>query len=228
MIKEQSLKKKLVIIGDGEFAEIAYEYFTHDSDFEVLGFAVEKEFLKKNTMYNLPVVAFEAIENHFPAKEFDAFVAITFTKLNRVRTRLYLSLKEKGYRLATYISSKAFVWHNVTIGENSFIFENNVLQHHVYVGNNVILWSGNHVGHRSKIDDNCFISSHAVISGYCHIGANCFIGVNSTFVDNVTVGKDCFIGANCFINKNVEEGKICTPQTTFEVSKVSSLRYFKA
>ncbi len=39
--------KKLVLIGAGEFAEIAYEYFTYDSSYEVVGFSVEKEYLKK-------------------------------------------------------------------------------------------------------------------------------------------------------------------------------------
>jgi hypothetical protein len=31
---------KLVVLGDGAFAEIAYEYFTHDSEYEVVAFAV--------------------------------------------------------------------------------------------------------------------------------------------------------------------------------------------
>ena len=31
------------------------------------------------------------------------------------------------------------MWHNVEVGENSFIFENNVVQHRVRIGNNVIL-----------------------------------------------------------------------------------------
>lgn len=39
-------EKKLVIVGSGEFAEIAYEYFTYDSEYEVVGFAVEKEFFQ--------------------------------------------------------------------------------------------------------------------------------------------------------------------------------------
>lgn len=32
--------RKLIIVGDSAFAEIAYEYFTHDSPFEVVAFAV--------------------------------------------------------------------------------------------------------------------------------------------------------------------------------------------
>ena len=36
-------KHKLVIVGDSAFAEVAYEYFSWDSDYEVVGFSVEKE-----------------------------------------------------------------------------------------------------------------------------------------------------------------------------------------
>lgn len=218
--------KKLIIVGDGEFAEIAYEYFTHDSQYDVCGFAVEKEYLNKNKLFNLPVVPFEEIEKHFPVTEYHIFVAITFTKLNRVRTRLYNIAKAKGYKIASYVSSKAFVWHNATIGENCFIFENNVIQYHAKLGNNVILWSGNHVGHRAVIEDNCFISSHVVISGYCRIGESCFVGVNTTLIDNVNVGKDCFVGAATFINKNLETGCLYTGAPAAK-AKISSFSYFK-
>src|SRR5437773_10450109 len=34
------------LVGDGEFAEIACDYFTHDSPFRVAGFAVERDFLR--------------------------------------------------------------------------------------------------------------------------------------------------------------------------------------
>src|SRR5262245_37536426 len=147
--------RNLVIVGDGEFAEIACEYFTHDSPFRVAGFAVERDFLRRDTLFDLPVVPFEDVEQHFPPESHDAFVAVTYTQLNRVRTRLYHAAKAKGYRPASYISSRAFVWRNATVGENCFIFEQNVVQYHAQVGNNVVLWSGNHVGHRSVIHDNC-------------------------------------------------------------------------
>lgn len=221
--------KRLVIVGDGEFAEIAYEYFTHDSNYEVVGFAVEKEYITKDTLYNLPIIEFENIEQKFPPHQYKIFVAITFSQLNNVRTRLYETAKKMGYQFATYISSKAFVWNNASIGENCFIFENNVIQHFVSIGNNVILWSGNHVGHRSSIADNCFISSHVVISGYCSLGKNCFVGVNSTFVDNISIGDYCFIGAGCFLSKNIESGTMykAPPSARAEISKLSSFKFFK-
>jgi len=198
----------LVIVGAGEFAEIAYEYFTHDSNFSVVGFAVEREYLAATSVFGLPVVPFEELEAHFPPDTHTAFVAITNTHLNRVRARLYRATKAKGYRLATYVSSRAFVWHNAVIGENSFIFENNVIQYHVRIGNDCVLWSGNHIGHRTVIHDHVFITSHAVISGYCDIGESCFIGVNASIGDNASIGKDCTVGMGAVIVRLAEAGKV--------------------
>ena len=124
----------IVIIGDGEFAEIAYEYFTYDSPYKVVAFAVEKEYMTKESLFGLPVVSLEEIERLYPKDKYKMFTAITFTKLNRVRTRLYNEVKAKGYKFVSYVSSKAFVWRNAKIGENTFIFENNVIQYNVNIG----------------------------------------------------------------------------------------------
>ena len=197
--------KKLVIVGAGEFGEIAYEYFSDDSPYEVAGFAVERRYMTEDTLRGLPVVAFEEITQHFPPEQFMVFVAITYTKLNRARRRLYQTCKALGYPCASYISSHAFFWKNAEIGENSFIFEDNTVQYHVKIGNNVILWSGNHIGHRSVIEDDCWITSHCVISGFCRIGRGSFLGVNATLGDNVTLGEDTVFGAGAITVKRLEE-----------------------
>jgi sugar O-acyltransferase (sialic acid O-acetyltransferase NeuD family) len=202
------MDKKVFIVGMGEFAEIAYEYFTHDSDFEVVGFCVNREYIKSDNLCGLPVLAYEDVEQNYPKDEYFAFIGIPASDMNRTRTRFYNDLKSKGYRFATYVSSKAFAWHNAVIGENTFIFENNTIQPFVTVGNNCILWSGNHVGHRTVIQDNCFITSHAVISGYCDIGAGSFVGVNATLNDNVKIAPNCLIGSGSLIVKNTEPEKI--------------------
>lgn len=218
--------QKLVIIGIGETAEIAYEYFTYDSDFTVAAFSVERAYCDREEFKGVPVVPLEELETHFPPDRHAAFVAISSTKLNRLRTRLYGVVKEKGYRCASYVSSRAFVWRNAEIGENCFIFEHNTVQPFVKLGNNVILWSGNHIGHNTVISDNCFIASHVVISGFCEIGENCFLGVNSTVINNIKIARDCFIGAGALIQKDTEEGKVYQAEGT-EPSKVGSLRLFR-
>lgn len=200
--------EKLIIVGDGETAEMAYEYFTYDSPYEVVAFAVEREFAKKDELFGLPVVHFEDAERLYPPAAHAAFAAISYTQLNRVRARLYAETKRKGYQLATYVSSKAFVWRNAEIGENCLIMENNVVQYAVRIGANVVLWSGNHIGHQTVIKDNVFISSHVVVSGYCEVGENCFLGVNSAIANNVRIAPDCVIGMGAVVNRDTERGKV--------------------
>jgi sugar O-acyltransferase (sialic acid O-acetyltransferase NeuD family) len=218
--------KKLIIIGCGAFAEIAYEYFTHDSEYEVVAFSVEKNYLDKESFYGLPVVAVEKLEENFSPDEFYFFTALVYNNLNRLRTRLYNLVKAKGYKPASYISSRAFVWHNAKIGDHCFIFENNTIQPFVEIAENVILWSGNHIGHHSLIKDNCFISSHVVICGFAEIGKNCFLAVNSLVADRVIVADDCFINSGAIVMKNTKEKEILNPAVT-EVAKIDSHKLFK-
>jgi sugar O-acyltransferase (sialic acid O-acetyltransferase NeuD family) len=196
--------ERVVIIGTGEQAALAHEYFTHDSPHEVVAFSADAEFIRDDKYRGLPVVDLATLPAAYPPDRYRAFVAVSTTQLNRVRRRLYDAVKALGYRCVSYVSSSAFVWHNVEIGENTFIFEHNVLQHMVRVGENVILWSGNHVGHQSAIERDCFISSHVVISGFCRIQRGSFLGVNSCVTDTRTVGVDCVIGAGAVVVRDTQ------------------------
>jgi sugar O-acyltransferase (sialic acid O-acetyltransferase NeuD family) len=205
------MNRKLVILGDSAFAEIAYELFTHDSDYEVVGFSVEREYLQRDELFGRPVVPFEEVTESFSPAEHDVYAAVVYGRLNRTRTRLADAAKERGYRLASYVSSKAFVWRNVSLAEHCFVFEHNVIQPFVTIGRNVVLWSGNHIGHHSRIGDNCFVSSHVVVSGFVDVGRNCFFGVNSTFANNLTIGDDVWVAPNAVITHDVEPGAFIKP-----------------
>lgn len=221
--------KKLIIVGIGEQAHLAYEYFTHDSDYEICGFSVDQQFLPQDKKFlDKPVVPFENVESFFPPSEFNLFVAIPASQLNQLRKRFYLAGKEKGYKFASYVSSNAFKWHNVKIGENTFIFEDNTLQPFVEIGNNVILWSGNHIGHRTVIQDHCFITSHVVISGFCNIGEASFLGVNSTVNDKVHIAPNTVIGAASLVHKSITEPDglyVGSPMKKVEGKKSSDIKF---
>lgn len=218
--------RNLVIVGDSAFAEIAREYFDADSEYRVAGFAVEAAYLKRTELHGLPVVAFEELERCFSAADHEIFVAVVYTQLNRLRTRLAQAAKARGYRLASFVSPRAFVWRNVTIGEHCFVFEDNTVQPFVSIGDNVVLWSGNHVGHHSVIEANCFVASHVVISGFCTIGASSFLGVNATIANNVRVGRDNWVGPNVAVMKDTADGALFKTEQP-EPARVSAPRFFK-
>lgn len=219
-------KEKLIIIGDSAFAEVAYEYFSHDSQYEVVGFAVERDYITKTELLGLPVFAFEELPDRYGKDDVKFYVAIVYSQLNRLRTRLYMVAKAMGYRPASYISSRAFVWKNARIGEHCFIMEHNTVQPFVSIGNNVVLWSGNHIGHHSTVRDNAFVSSQVVVSGFCDIGENCFLGVNSTIANNVTIADDNWLGPSVSISSDTESGQLFRVDP-YQPAKVSALRFFK-
>lgn len=217
--------KKLIIFGTSKVADVAYEYFTFDSEYDVVAFCVDREFLEENTYKNLPVIASDEIKQKYSPNEYEIFVALNSSKVNYDRTRIYNKFKNLGYKLATYISSKAFVWKNVEIGDNCFILENNTIQPYCKIGNNVTLWSGNHIGHHSVIRDNCFISSQVVIAGCCDIGENTYMAVNSTVADNVKIEKNNFIAMGAIINKSTKPNSLYSNEYAKNM-KINTLEYF--
>ncbi|MCW4024083.1 MAG: acetyltransferase [Candidatus Bathyarchaeota archaeon] len=201
-------KQKLVIIGVGETAELAYEYFTRDSPFKVEGFSVEEAYITNKTQHGVPVVPLEQIEKHFDPNKHRVFVAVSYTGLNRLRTRLLNQVKAKGYLPCSYISPKTFIAENSKIGQNCFIFENVVVQRGAQIGDNTIIWCSSSIGHRSSIGQNCFLASQVAVSGFVDVGENCFFGVNSCVVGGVKIGGDCVVGAGAVIIKDAEAGRV--------------------
>lgn len=201
-------RKRLIIAGDSAFAEVAFEYFTVDSAYEVVAFCVEREFLRRDTLFGVPVVALEGLEDHYAPQDHAFFAATVYTQGNRLRARLYATMKAKGYQPASFISPRAAVWRNAKIGEHCFIFEDNVIQPFTEIGDDVVLWSGNHIGHHATIGSHTFISSHVVISGFVNVGEYCFMGVNSAVGNNVRIGDRCTIGAGAVIVGDVPNGRV--------------------
>lgn len=221
------MSKKLVIFGIGEQAEVAYSLFTQDSEFEVIGFTADRAFIDKDSLFDLPVVAFEDIEKQFSPDEHDCFVAIGYSKLNKARREAVNRVKEKGYSLPSYVSSKAVLSADFQCGENCLILELNNIQPYVKIGNNVTLWSGNHLGHHSTIEDDCFITSHVVISGGVTVGSGSFVGVNATFRDHIKIGKQCVVGAAAYVNNDLPDFSVILPAKS-KVIKQTSLEIMDA
>jgi sugar O-acyltransferase (sialic acid O-acetyltransferase NeuD family) len=204
------MKNKVIIFGILDTAELAHYYLTNDSEYEVVAFTVNKEYMKGDTFTPInsdksyPVVPFEELENTYPPSDYLFFAPMTGVKMNNVRKRIYEEGKEKGYEYISYVSSKATVCDN-KVGENCFILEDNTLQPFTEIGNNVVMWSGNHIGHHGKIEDHVFFTSHVVLSGHCLVKERAWIGVNATIRDYITIGEGSLIGMGALVTKNTED-----------------------
>ncbi len=194
--------EKVIIFGINDFAELAHYYLETDSDYKVVAFSVTKDYLPEEKEFKeLPVIAFEDIELEYSPEEYKFFAPMAPKKINSIRKGIYIKIKEKGYAMISYVSSKASIF-NTKVGDNCFIQEDNTIQPFVSIGNNVILWSGNHIGHHSVIKDHVFFSSHVVLSGHCVVEPSCFFGVNSTIKDGVIIAEGSFVSMATSITAN--------------------------
>lgn len=199
---------KIVVFGAGDIARLAHFYFSSDSDHEVVAFAVDGAFKQADTFLDLPLIAFDEAAKRFPPASHAMFIAVSYTKMNRLRAERYEQALALGYRLVSYVSTRCTLLTRTPVGDNCLILEDNTVQPFVRIGHNVTLWSGNHIGHDSTIGDHTFISSHVVVSGHVRVGRRCFIGVNATLRNGIEIGDDTLIGAGALIMKNTRPGSV--------------------
>lgn len=210
--------RSLIIFGLGDLAEIALEYFTHDSEYDVVAFTADREYLPKEPYFHgLPVVPFDIVQDFYSAKTHYFHAAVIYNHMNRDRSQTIQRAKAKNYSSASYISSKAFVSRSAKVGEHAFIFEDNTVQPYVTIGDNAILWSGNHIGHHSRVGNNVFISSHVVVSGHCDIGDNCFLGVNATLANTTRVGDHSWVNHGAVLSGNIPPSSMVLSPNKSEV-----------
>ncbi len=196
---------KVIIFGIKDFASLAHFYLTHDSEHEVVAFSVDAAYMPaEKYCEGLPIVPFEEVERILSPAEFQFFAPMSPGKMNQHRRQKYVAIKQKGYSLISYISSKATRFADTPIGDNCFILEDNTIQPYASIGNNVVLWSGNHIGHHSVIRDHVMFTSHVVLSGHCTVEPYSFFGVNATIRDGVTIAEGTFVAMASAVMKNTE------------------------
>ena len=212
------MSKQIVIFGTRSQARLAHYFFTHDSEYEIVAFTVDRQFITEETFCGLPVVPFEDVVSLYPPETFALFVALGYTKMNRLRADKYEAANELGYSLPSYVSSRCSYLSEHPPGNNCLILEDNTIQPFVRIGNNVTLWSGNHIGHDVTIGDHVFVTSHVVISGFTRIGPYSFLGVNATLRDDITIGESSLIGAGATIMNDTEPYSVYVPPRPTKVS----------
>lgn len=214
-------KEKVIIFGEGNIQELAFFYLENDGRWEVVAFTADANYIHSDTWLGRPMVPFENIELVYPPAEYKMFVPLGYKRNNHLRAEKYRQAKAKGYGFVTYISPHA-TYYGTPVGENCFIFENNVIQPFTTIGDDTILWSGNHIGHHTKIGSHVFIASHVVVSGIVEVGDYTFIGVNATVGNGLKIGEDNLIGAGAVITKDTSEGEVYVPNRSILLEKKSS------
>jgi sugar O-acyltransferase (sialic acid O-acetyltransferase NeuD family) len=196
--------KPVVIFGQSDFASLVWHVLTHDTPLVVAAFTVDRAYLRADRFHELPVVAFEEVQDRFPPAKYQMLVPLGGRGANQLRQDRYLQAKAKGYDFVTYISSRAMVAPGAQIGENCMIFEGAAVQAMASVGANCIVRTLANVSHHVRLGDHSFVAASAVVGGGATIGERCFLGLGSVVRDGVTVAERCVVGAGAVVIRDTE------------------------
>lgn len=194
--------KKLILFGNSLMAEIAYYYFKNFTDYELKYFVSEEKYIKKKKIFDTEVISLQDFLKK-KDKNFNVFIAIGYSKLNKTREKFFKILKKK-YNIVNFIHPDASCYQK-NFGINNFIMDNVSINPYTKIGDNNIFWSNCVIGHHTIIKDNNFFSGNSTISGNCEIKNNCFFGVNSSIKDSIKIESECFIDANQYVSKNLKK-----------------------
>lgn len=200
------------MFGTRETALQGHFYLSHDSPFEVVAFTVDRAYVPGPTLRGLPVVPFEEVEALFPPGEHAMFVGLSYgrppAKPNELRASRCAAARKKGYRLPTYVSSRATVWPSLGPDDGVFIMEGVIVQSSVEIGRDTVIGVGSLVAHDSTIGEHCFLSAGVTVAGRVTIEPHCFLGAGCTIRDGVRVAQGSVIGAGAVVLRDTRPGGV--------------------
>lgn len=202
------MSKRLVIVGSGQMAELFFSNFSHWTDYEVAGFAVDPEFIKGSALLGLPLVPFDEITSRFPPQEFRVFVAIGPVRNNAIRAAKFVELRRRGYRFANCVSPRAEISPDASVGENVSIGHFCSVGPWARIGDNVLIGSSSIIGHHCHVQSHAFLPAHVVMAGSVVVGERAFVGTGVTIRDNVNIGEASVIAAGATILGDVEPNTV--------------------
>lgn len=189
----------IVIFGTQNLSKLAWFQFKHDSPHRVVAFVMHERFIREPTFMDLPVVPFERLSETHPPGSVEMSVPIGWRGMNGLRASVFAEARDMGYQFASYVSSRASVWPDLSIGENCIIAEGASVQPFTRIGDNCIIRLGAIIGHDSIVENHCFIASGVITGGSCVVGRSSVLGLGATIRDRTKIAEQCMIGAGAVV-----------------------------
>jgi len=197
------MNNKIIIYGAGPFAKLMHYHFTHDSDYEVIAFCLDKDYITTPKFCDLPVVDFESVADDYPPSEYQMFVAIGY-RVMRNRPLLFNKAKQKGYQLVNFISRKAIIRDDLNLGENNVIMSSCDFEPTINIGDNNVFWTRTIIGHHAIVGHHNYISGGGGVGGNCQVGDLCFLGNGALMINDIKIADETYMIAGTIILKDTE------------------------
>lgn len=122
------------------------------------------------------------------------FVAVDETFGNFKRAELMQAVLERGFKLASFVSPRAFISSNVKLGVNTFIADGVTVGYGSRIDYNTFLLPGVHIGTDVHIRPSCWLESGVNVGNDVQIGMHCTVRSGALIAPHVQIGRYCELG----------------------------------
>ena len=191
------LKKNIVLIGGGGHCISVIDIIEDGIDFNILG--VLDSNTRENNILGYEILGDDNLIPELVNENTYFLITVGQIKSYSIRKNIAETLIKNNAKLATVISSLAYVSKHAQIEEGTIIMNHAVVNAKAKIGKNCIINTKANIEHGVLIGEFCHISTCAVINGDCVVGSGTFIGSNATISNNVSIKENSIIGAGKFI-----------------------------
>jgi acetyltransferase-like isoleucine patch superfamily enzyme len=198
---------KILIIGGGTGADIAYDLLTIDQKAQIVGVAdpsfniLESRGIPTKSNFNIT-----EIDNLINSGEVNSLL-ISINDIE-IRKKFLEFAKEKSIELVNVISSKSAISSTADYGMGLFIGDFSRLGSDSYLGDNLFLSSYVNIDHHCTVGDNTTFGPGVYLSGRVVIGQNCVFGSMVSIEPKIVIGNNCIIASGSVITQDIPPNSV--------------------
>lgn len=193
------------------FSKEMMNYILGDEEhYELVGFTVDRDYLKEEVFCDYKVYAFEELDTYFDMQEVGIIPSIGYSRMNEHRSEFFEKCKKHAYRIASYID-KTVVNYAKSIGEGNIILDFVQLRHDCIIGNGNIIKGTSDIAHDTIVGNFNYFAGVDHIGGAVKIGDKNFLGISCIIKNEIEIGNKNLIGAGVYLSETLEEYMVVSP-----------------
>lgn len=193
----EEIKKNIVLIGGGGHCISVIDIIENGNEFNILGILDSN--VKENHLLGYKVLGGDNLIPKLVDENTYFLITVGQIKSYSIRKNISKLLAENNAKLATVISSLAYVSKYAIIEEGTIVMNHAVVNAKSKIGKNCILNTKSNIEHGVSIGEFCHVSTCAVINGDSIIGSGTFVGSNATISNGISIKENSIISAGKFI-----------------------------
>lgn len=208
--------EKILILGGGDAAEMAYDLLAHDIKVQIAGLADPKfNILEAKGIPTLSDFDVARIEHLIKTKE---ICSLLIALSDMSQREIFLNLARKhGIPLVNVISTKAHISESAEFGSGLYLGDFSRLGPEVFLGDNILLSSYVNIEHHCVIGDNTTFGPGVFLSGRVTIGKNCLFGAMVSVEPKVNIGENCIVASGSVITRDVPANSIVKNENNIKI-----------